>query len=526
MSPKIALSLLVALGAATLARASSPNYLVIIVDDLGYGDLGCFGRENISTPNVDSLAQDGIKLTQWISAASVCTPSRAAFQTGRLPVRFGMTANALPWRVLALPSQPTGFPAEETTIAELLQTAGYTTAISGKWHLGISNATHQWAHLPRQHGYDSFLGMPFTNMHACTQGTAEAVQYCMIMANNTVVEQPTNYDNLTQIITDHTIDVMQHAVAIEQPFFAVMSFVHVHTPLFTSPRFRNVSKGGRFGDNAEEMDHAVGRLLEALERLQIADDTLVLLFSDNGPFAEEGWDNAGRTGGLKGSKGQTYEGGIRMPALARWPGHIPAGTTSDIPVSTMDVFPTLATLANITVPSSIQLDGRDISQVLMHPSTANAPHQYLWHYCGQNVTAARNGRYKLHFATPIWTSVARPSGLCKECCPYGPTAFNGTGGSLCDCAAGDLQQHDPPVIYDMTNDKEELHPLTPSDIPNYQQLVDETQQALQAHYATVQHHANEMISLPNPALVPCCQGSWPHAEECRCQRYREHHVYP
>ncbi|EDQ89914.1 uncharacterized protein MONBRDRAFT_32135 [Monosiga brevicollis MX1] len=429
----VVLAVLSVLGRATeegtgLGSSERPNVLVLLVDDLGYGDLACFGRENVSTPNVDSLARDGTKFVQWISAASVC---------------------------------------KEHTIGEMLRTVDYATGMSGKW-----------------------------------QGTAEEVQYCMIMANNTIVEQPTNYDNLTQ------------------------SYVHVHSPLFSSPAFFNVSRGGRFGDNVEEMDHSVGRILNTLDELGIANDTLVILTSDNGPFAEEGWDKAGRTGGLKGSKGQTYEGGIRMPGLARWPGRIPAGRVSNAPISTLDIMPTLAELTGASLPADRLIDGMSILNELYGQEDPAVRNRTMWHYCGHNVTAARFGRYKLHFATPVWTSDARPSPLCTECCPYGPTNFNGTGGSLCDCAEENLLFHDPPLVFDMILDMEENYPLSAANITNFDQLVASAKSALAAHYATVQPFPNQMLSLPVPALVPCCEGSWVNHDACMCQRYQEGHVYP
>eukprot|EP00055_Hartaetosiga_balthica_P013031 m.65220 g.65220 ORF g.65220 m.65220 type:complete len:538 (+) comp8146_c0_seq1:178-1791(+) len=505
------------------------NFLILLADDLGYGDLGCFGRQNVSTPHVDSLCKDGIKLNQFLTAASVCTPSRAGMLTGRLPRRFGMTANILPWRVMATTGQPTGFPDDETTVAEMLKEGGYATGMSGKWHLGISNKTHPWVHLPKQHGFDSFLGLPYTNMHGCKpyQIANESRRDCMVMANNTVVSQPTIYSNLTQALTDHAISFIREKASFGQPFFFLMSYVHVHTPLFTSPKFKNVSRGGQFGDNVEEFDDSVGQILAALEETGEASNTLVMLMSDNGPFKEEGWDKCGRTGGLSGGKGQTYEGGIRVPGIARWPGVISPSTIANQSISMLDVFPTFAHIANISLDPSVLLDGENVLDILVNPSSQQRTGKFLWHYCGRNVTAARNGKYKLHFATQIWTSDARPTPLCTECCPYGPTSFNGTGGSLCDCDPDDLTYHDPPLMFDMLNDPGEKNPLSPSNVPNFAQLVEETKDALQAHYASVSHHKDEMLALPIPQLAPCCgHDHYVSDEVCQCQIYEEGHEYP
>eukprot|EP00750_Incisomonas_marina_P026224 INCI5883.6.p1 GENE.INCI5883.6~~INCI5883.6.p1 ORF type:complete len:374 (-),score=50.85 INCI5883.6:6-1127(-) len=359
-----ALSLLVLLATheVVVASAGKPNFVVLFVDDLGYGDIGVFGRENISTPHVDSLAHDGLKLTQWLSAAPICTPSRAGLQTGRLAHRFGMTANVEPWRVFMMPCQPGGFPPEELTIAEVLRDeGGYATGMSGKWHLGINNYTHPGAHLPLAHGYDSWLGLPYTNMQGCREGN-ESAFFCMMMANHTVIQQPFRAQNMTSHLTTHSLDFIRTAVAREKPFFLLHSFMHVHTALFSSPAFTNVSQGGRFGDNVEEMDHSVGQILTLLEELGIENDTAVFFTSDNGNYAEEGWDQAGRSGGLTGSKGQTWEGGIRVPGIVRWPGKVPAGVVSDEAVGTLDIMPTMLAMAGIQLPAGAKpLDGKDVS---------------------------------------------------------------------------------------------------------------------------------------------------------------------
>ena len=287
------------------------------------------------------------------SSAPICTPSRGGLLTGRLPRRFGMTANSLPWRVLITLNQPGGLPAEELTIAEMLKPAGYATGMSGKWHLGINNMTHMGAHLPVSHGFDSYVGIPFTNLHQCEVGHEDKT-FCVLMANNTVVEQPTIYSNLTYVLTDHAVSFISRQAQAQQPFFFLMSFVHVHSPLFTSPAFTNVSKGGRFGDNTEEMDWAVGKVLKALDATSQTNNTLVFFVSDNGPFAEEGWDNCGRTGGLKGSKGQTYEGGIRVPGIVRWPGVSPAGLVSDTLASSL--------VRKLKIENRYFMEGRMISK--------------------------------------------------------------------------------------------------------------------------------------------------------------------
>jgi len=425
-----------------------------------------------------------------------------------------MNANSIPWRVMSLPSQPGGLPATEITIAEALKPHGYATGMSGKWHMGVSNLTHEWAHLPKQHGYDTYLGIPFTNMEACKVGQ-EDPRYCMLMANNTIVEQPTAYNNLTEVLTNHAIKFINNSVAEGRPFFFFMSYVHVHAPLFTSPAFVNVSEGGNFGDNVMEMDASVGEIMAALDVLGIANDTLVFLISDNGPYAEAGWENSGRAGGLRGSKAQTFEGGIRVPGMARWPGHIPAGVVTDEQANTMDIFPTILSLAGVPLPADRIIDGLNITQLLLNPLNTTSPHQFMWHYCGLNVTAARQGRYKVHYATQIWQTDTRPSPLCVDCCPYSVFSFGGNGGALCDCAEEDLIRHDPPLMFDMVADPFEQSVLTPSNFPEFWSIVNSTSAALAQHYATVTPVQSQMYTLPVPELCPCCNGVNPK-DTCNC----------
>ncbi len=535
-----------ALAQQTTGRmGNATNFVIFMVDDLGYGDLGCFGRKNISTPNIDKMRQQGIKFTQWISAAPICTPSRAALQTGRLPHRFGMTANTLPWRVIPYPSAPGGIPPSEVTIAEILRDHGYATALSGKWHLGTGNITHKHAHLPTQHGYDTWLGIPFSNTNFCRSNGPEkiAAEFCMVMANNTVVQQPTRMDNLTGMLIQHSLDFIADSVAQEKPFLSIVSFVHVHTALFSSPRFTNVSSGGRFGDNVEEMDWGVGQVIALLENLAVDNETLVFLTSDNGPYTEEGWDNAGRTGGLSGSKGQTYEGGIRVPGLARWPGHISPGGQTNSAVSTMDIFPTILDVANIPLPSRT-IDGKTILPILIG-ANRSTPHEWMFHYCGTEVLAMRwRGKYKIAFSTQIWASDEKPSSKCIQCCPDGPTAhvINGTGGSLCDCDAKSVKVHDPPLVFDLDRDSAERYPMTNETFPGgadaLYSLINSAKSALDAHKASIHHTEDEMHTLPLPWLQPCCASNSTHEGsfadrsrsqehgKCYCDNYIRHRAYP
>eukprot|EP00051_Salpingoeca_urceolata_P006577 m.86960 g.86960 ORF g.86960 m.86960 type:complete len:308 (-) comp14892_c0_seq4:56-979(-) len=217
-----------------------------------------------------------------------------------------------------------------------------------------------------------------------------------------------------------------------------------------------------------------------------------------------------------------YEGGIRVPGIVRYPGVVPPGTTTDVLVSTMDVFPTVLTWAGINASHLPKpLDGKDASGVFMDPKHAVSPHDehFLWHYCGTNVAAARHKGYKFHFATAIWGTDTEPSPKCVQCCPNGPTSLNGTGGSLCDCGKQDLKLHDPPLVFDMHSDRNETTPLTPATLPQFDALVAAVKAALEEHKKTIHNVHDEMHTLPDPLLRPCCDnGTYPFAD-CQCNEY-------
>jgi len=485
------------------AQPSLPNFVVMFVDDLGYGDLGCFGNPNVSTPNLDRMAQEGIKFTQWISGDPLCTPSRAALLTGRLPVRSGMNANIL--RVLLSDMQPGGLPDYEITIAEALRQGGYATAISGKWHLGINNHSRtDGVHLPLNHGFDSYLGYPFTNNPLCKTGNESIL--CFLYSNHSLIQQPMRMENLTQELTTHSVEFIMEQAAQNRPFFLYNAWVHVHTAMFTNPAFTGRSRGGRYGDNIEEMDWSAGEILNTIRKLGIEQNTLVIFASDNGPYLEDRPD-AGSTGGLKGGKGQTYEGGIRVPGIAWWPGVIPSGVVSDTLTGTMDIFPTFLNLAGIPIPKDREYDGKDITKVLLDPKSAPSPHEFMFHYCGLNITAVRHGRYKVHFKTQIWTSDTTPNSPCQQCCPYSNILPIG----VCGCLGRNLQEHDPPLIYDMDTDPYEVHLLTPANFPDFYKEVQLVKEAVAKHYAGVIPVPNQLNTIPNPLLRPCC--NWP---SCSC----------
>lgn len=330
---------------AALPAQDQPNFVVIFADDLGYGDLSSYGSPNIRTPHIDTLARDGVKLTDFYSASPVCTPSRAGLLTGRYPVRSGMV------RVL-FPREEAGLPAGEITIAEALQQQGYATAMIGKWHLG-----DRPEHSPLRHGFDVRYGLPFSN--DMTRPHTSWPEPLRLYTQDDVAEEGVDQSTLTRRYVDRAIEFIE--ANREGPFFLYLPFSMPHWPWFSTEEFDGRSLKGPYGDTIEEIDANVGRLLAALSRLGLDEETLVIFTSDNGGAGRQG---AGSNGTLRGFKGQTYEGGMREPFLARWPGKIPAGEVRHGLASTMDLFPTLVKLAGGEPPSDRPFDGVDLWPLL------------------------------------------------------------------------------------------------------------------------------------------------------------------
>ncbi len=375
-----------------------PNFVVIFCDDLGYGDLGSFGNPTIRTPHLDRMAAEGQRWTSFYSADSVCTPSRAALLTGRLPIRTGMYSDT---RRVLFPDSADGLPSSEITIAELLKTKGYATAAIGKWHLGW-----QSEFLPMKQGFDSYFGIPYSNDMDATFVATPRENYFRslknpkreywnvpLMRNEQIVERPADQTTLTERYTDEAIKFI--SANKNKPFFLYLAHSMPHMPLFRSKKFENKSQRGLYGDVIEELDANVGRLLYTLRQMKLDRNTLVVFTSDNGPWAlfdEQG----GSAGLLRGAKGGTYEGGMREPTIFWQPGTLKPGVVTGIG-STMDLLPTFCAMAGTAAPKDRVLDGYDLSAPLL--SKGNSPRQMMPYWRGSRLMALRHGSFKAHFIT-------------------------------------------------------------------------------------------------------------------------------
>jgi arylsulfatase A len=352
------------------ALAKQPNFVIILTDDMGYGDAGAFGATDVRTPNIDSLAQNGIKLTSFYSTSPVCSPSRAGLLTGRYPRRAGIDH-------VFFPESFTGLPKEEVTLAEALKTKGYINGIVGKWHLG-----HHQQFLPLQNGFDEYYGIPYSN-------DMSGVAY---LKGNLPDSLKIDQHYITRTYTSKAVNFINRNKG--KPFFLYLAHNMPHVPLYASPAFEGKSKRGLYGDAIEEIDWSVGQVIKALKKNGIENSTLVIFTSDNGPwtvFDIEG----GSAGPLRSGKGTTFEGGQRVPGIAYWPGKIKPGSVYDGITLQLDIFPTLLNLAN--VPNSVavnRIDGEDISQVLFGLGVRKG-NEFAYFNNGR-IESFRKGDWKIH----------------------------------------------------------------------------------------------------------------------------------
>ena len=363
-----------------VAPAAPPNYVVIFCDDLGYGDLGCYGSTKNRTPHIDGIAKDGMTFTDFYVSSPVCTPSRASLMTGSYARRVGMHEDYTGHWVL-IPRSRRGLNPEETTLPEALKSAGYATACIGKWHLG-----DQPPHLPMEHGFDRYYGIPYSNDMANRHRGDPPLP---LVRNDKVFEAPTDQTTLTKRYTEEAIRFIE--ASRDKPFFLYLPHTFPHLPLFASPEFHGKSANGRYGDSIEEIDWSTGKILECLDRLKLSGNTVVIFTSDNGSNGRNGGSNKP----LSGSKGSTMEGGMRVPMIARWPGKIAKGSTCSELATTMDFLPTFCALSDAKTPTH-KIDGYDISPMLLGKAGAKSPYKAFYYYRRRQLQAIRWGDWKWH----------------------------------------------------------------------------------------------------------------------------------
>jgi len=369
-----------------VGEAIQPNIIILFADDLGYGDLSCYGHPLIRTPHLDQMALEGIRLTSFYVAESVCSPSRAALLTGRYPFRSGM-------HFVLGPESTNGIPDEEFTIAEGLKSKGYRTAIFGKWHLG-----HQPDFLPTKHGFDEYFGIPYSNdmMKPWVQTDIPL----SLWENESPVEHPVDQDYLTERYTERAVAFIRDNK--DHPFFLYLPYNMPHMPVHASPRFRGKSRGGLYGDVIEMIDWSAGQILKTLDDLNIAGRTFIVFSSDNGPWSAvpermvangNERHHAGTAGLLAGRKATPYEGGHRVPAIIRFPGFIPSGQVSANMSTTMDLYTTVMDLAGVSLPDDLTFDGQSLLTFLK--GDTGVPDKAFYYILGKKLWAVRYGPWKL-----------------------------------------------------------------------------------------------------------------------------------
>ncbi|XP_006903244.1 PREDICTED: arylsulfatase H [Elephantulus edwardii] len=555
---------------AVVTRNSRPNIVLLMADNLGVGDLCCYGNTTVSTPHIDRLASEGVRLTQHLAAASVCTPSRAAFLTGRYPIRSGMASDSNLNRVLPWLGGSGGLPTNETTFAKLLQHRGYRTGLIGKWHLGLNCATRDdhCSH-PLNHGFDYFFGPPQGLLRDCRPGsgselhpglrwklwlstaalavlpvlllvprlagwfpvpwsiivllTLVAVLFfvawfssygftrrwnCILMRNHDIVQQPMKEERVSTLMLREILTFIDRYK--RAPFLLFVSFLHVHRPLLTKEKFVGHSKYGLYGDNVEELDWMVGKILDVLDQERLTNTTLVYFTSDNGGHleAQDGTAQLGGWNGIyKGGKGMGgWEGGIRVPGIFRWPTVLEAGKVITEPTSVMDVYPTLSYVGGGILPLDRVIDGRNLMP-LLEGRVSSLHHEFLFHYCGTYLHAVRwhqrdcDTTWKVHFVTPKFSPEA--AGACY-------------GSDMCPCS-GHVTHHDPPLLFDVSRDPSESQPLSPDNTALFDSVMRRVEAAIQDHRRSltpVPPQFSVFHTLWKPWLQPCC-GDFPF---CGCDK--------
>jgi uncharacterized sulfatase len=369
-----------------------PNVVIVLADDLGYGDLGCYGHPRFQTPNLDRMAREGVRLTQFNTPNPFCAPTRAALLTGRYPFRCGLTTNPDPDAGPA--ADATALPPSEVTLAQVLREAGYATGMVGKWHLGHKRPEF----LPTHRGFDEYLGILYSN----------DMRPVRLIEGDRQIEYPVVQATLTRRYTERALRFLERNRS--RPFFLYLAHAMPHKPLACSEAFYKKSGAGLYGDALAELDWSVGQVLARLKDLGLDEQTLVMFTSDNGPWY------GGSTGGLRGMKSTTWEGGYRVPCLVRWPGRLPAGTTCRALAVTMDLFATALAAAGVPPPRDRVIDGKDLLPLLS--GKEHTVHAAVFGHQGPRLATVRDDRWKLHVLAPRDGRQTRPGEPWRD--PRGP----------------------------------------------------------------------------------------------------------
>ena len=401
---------------------NKPNFILIFTDDMGFADLGCYGAKGYQTPHLDQMAAEGIKFTDFYVASSVCSPSRAALMTGCYSQNVGLSEVLDSWA-------ETGISSEETTLAEIFKTQGYNTAIYGKWHLG-----HHPEFLPTRHGFDEFFGIPYSNdiwpFHPTKPNLFPDLP---LFENEKILEYNSDQTKFTTQFTERSIGFIKKNK--DNPFFIYLAHVMPHVPLFVSDKYEGKSEIGIYGDVIMEIDWSVGQILKTLKEEGLDDNTFIMFTSDNGPWLSYG-DHGGSAGPLRNGKTTTFEGGLRVPCIMRWPGKIPSGIVCGEIATSMDILPTFANLINAPLPEK-QIDGKDIWPLISNQTGAVSPHEAFFYYDVWKLDAVRSGRWKLHLPRKYYTVVEPGSGGMP-----GPSNWSYINLSLFDLENDIGEQHD------------------------------------------------------------------------------------
>lgn len=450
--PPLLLLLFVVFLSRPAPAARPPNIVIILADDLGYGDLGCYGHPTIRTPNLDRMAGEGLRFTDFYVAACVCTPSRAALLTGRLPIRNGMAGSEA--RRVIYSKDTGGLPSEEITIASALKTKGYATMCVGKWHLSGETAD-AW---PTKRGFDHWFGLRWSNDMEPSPSLPKGGKASMnlkpdpgwwsltLMHDDHVLEKNADPHTLTRRYTEEAVGFIR--ANKRKPFFLYFPHTYPHVPLFASGTFNGKSPRGLFGDVVEELDWSVGQVLDALRQEKLTGNTFVFFTSDNGPWLVKELAG-GSAGPLREGKGSTWEGGMRVPGIAWWPGKIKAGVTTRELASSMDLFNTALQLAGVSPPTDRAMDSVDLSPILFE--TGKSLRDTMFFYRGNELFAVRKGDFKLHLQT--------------------------APGYAGNRVQEKFEKHDPPLLYNLANDPGEKFDLA----SQHAEVVAKLQQVIAEH---------------------------------------------